>query len=101
MRTYEFMRLRMHRSKFRCGSSGALALVTNLVIAWNTQALQAALDRRRAELGERSTDQLRRIPPAGFEHINFNGVPIFPRDNFRNRLLPSNTPSARPAFAPG
>jgi hypothetical protein len=41
------------------------------------------------------------ITPMGFEHININGVLIFPLDHFRNRLMPLNTPSVRPASAPG
>jgi hypothetical protein len=64
--------------------------------------LQAILNRWHAELGkkiDRATP--RHITPMGFEHINFNGVLIFRLDRFRNRLMPPNTPSVRPASAPG
>ena len=62
----------------------------------------ATLNRWHAELGKKiDRATLRHITPLGFEHINFNGVLIFPLDRFRNRLMPSNTPSVRPASAPG
>jgi hypothetical protein len=64
--------------------------------------LQATLNRWRAELGKKiDRATLRHITPMGFEHINFNGVLIFSLDRFRNRLMPSNSLSARPASAPG
>src|SRR5277367_1990151 len=93
---------RGRRAEELSAQSGALALVTNLVIAWNIHALQATLNRWHAELGKKiDRATLRHITPMGFEHINFNGVLIFPLDRFRNRLMPSNTPSVRPASAPG
>jgi TnpA family transposase len=93
---------RGRRAEELSAQSGALALVTNLVIAWNTHALQATLNRWHAELGKKiDRGTLRHITPMGFERINFNGVLIFPLDRFRNRLMPSNTPSVRPASAPG
>jgi TnpA family transposase len=92
---------RGRRAKELSTQSGALALVTNLVIAWNTHALQATLNRWHAELGKKiDRGTLRHITPMGFERINFNDVLIFPLDRFRNRLMPSNTPSVRPALAP-
>jgi len=92
---------RGRRAEELSAQSGALALVTNLVIAWNTHALQVTLNRWHAEFGKKiDRATLRHITPMGFEHINFNGVLIFPRDRFRNRLMPSNTPSVRLASAP-
>jgi hypothetical protein len=55
--------------------------------------------RRIREKIDRAT--LQHITPMGFEHINFNGVLIFPLDRFRNRLMPSSAPSVRPFSAPG
>jgi hypothetical protein len=36
-----------------------------------------------------SRRNLRLISPMGFEHINFNGVIVFPFDNYRAQLLAS------------
>jgi hypothetical protein len=70
---------RGRRAEELSAQSGALALVTTLVITWNTHALQATLNRWHAEVGKKiDRATLRHITPMGFEHINFNGVLIFP-----------------------
>ncbi|HUP06496.1 MAG TPA: Tn3 family transposase, partial [Caldimonas sp.] len=72
--------------------SGSLTLLTNLVMASNTAKMQDALDRWRSETGRRIPGHaLRHVSPAGFEHINFDGVLMFPVDRFRKRILPSAT----------
>jgi hypothetical protein len=75
--------------------SGALALVTNLVMAWNTHQMQAILDRWQATC-ERTVDPLTasHLTPMGFEHINFDGVLAFPLTRHRARILPSSSPPA-------
>ena len=93
---------RGRRAEELAAQSGALALVTNLVIAWNTHALQATLSRWHSELGKKiDRATLRHITPMGFEHVNFNGVLIIPLDRFRSRLLPSSTTPVRPISAAG
>jgi hypothetical protein len=58
---------------FHCGWKSA-----NLVMAWNTHQMQAALDRWRAQ-GRRIDPQiLHHITPMGFEGINFGGILVFP-----------------------
>jgi len=71
--------------------TGALALVTNLVMAWNTHQMQDTLDRWRMT-GERQIDSetVRHLTPMGFEHINFDGVLSFTLDRHRARILPLN-----------
>ncbi len=68
--------------------SGSLALVTNLVMAWNTHQMQATLDRWHLT-GERQVDSetARHLPPTGSEHINFDGVLSFSLDQHRVRIL--------------
>ena len=59
--------------------SGALTLLTNLVLARNTAELQRALERWRAETGRRIHDATHRhISPANFEQSNVNGALMFP-----------------------
>ena len=73
--------------------SGALALVTNLVMAWNTHQMQATLDRWRTS-GERKVDAaiLSHITPTGFDKVNFDGVLAFSLVQHRARILPSSSP---------
>ena len=82
---------RGRRQEELVAQSGSLTLLTNLVMAWNTAKLQSGLDRWRAETGRRiHGETLRHISPAGFEHINFDGVLMFPVERFRQRILPSS-----------
>jgi hypothetical protein len=75
----------------------ALALVTNLVMAWNTHQMQATLDRWRTS-GGRNVDPaiLSHITPMGFEKVNFDGVLAFSLEQHRARILPSSSPPAAP-----
>jgi len=71
--------------------SGALTLLTNAVIAYNTWKLHQVLERRRS--GGRSVpppEILAHIAPIGFRHINFHGVYRFPLERYLDRLLPSS-----------
>jgi len=67
--------------------SGSLTLLTNLVIAWNTQRIQATLDRWRSKGQGVDDDWLRRMGPAHFTHVNFRGTLSFPTDRYREMLL--------------
>lgn len=75
--------------------SGAHALLTNIVIAWNTMKLQETVDRLKAN-GERIDDSiLRRIGPVHFGHINFRGTMSFSVDRYASVLLKGETGSKR------
>lgn len=54
--------------------SGALTLLANIVMAWNTHQLQSVLDRTLAVYPDAV---LRRITPIGHQHINLRGVLTF------------------------
>ncbi len=69
-------------------TSGALTLLTNCVMAWNTQRLQRAVDREAARLASPlSRDALAHIGPVGYRHINFRGTYRFPVDRYAERLV--------------
>lgn len=75
--------------------SGAHALLTNIVIAWNTMKLQETVDRLKTN-GERIDDSiLRRIGPVHFGHINFRGTMSFSVDRYASVLLKGETDSKR------
>jgi TnpA family transposase len=73
--------------------SGALTLLTNAVIAYNTWKLHQVLERSR-EAGQPvpSDEILAHIAPIAFRHINFQGIYRFPLERYLDRLLPSVLP---------
>jgi TnpA family transposase len=70
--------------------SGALTLLTNAVIAYNTWKLNQVLERRRLAGQSVPSDAiLAHIAPIAFRHINFQGIYRFPLERYLDRLLPS------------
>jgi len=68
--------------------SHCLSLCTNLVMAYYTSHLQQTLGLWKRQSGrEVDAKLLRHIAPMGFEHINFNGVIIFPFAQYRTQLF--------------
>ena len=67
--------------------SGSHALLTNLVLAWNTHHLQMTLDRWAHEGKILQDEWLARISPAHTAYINFRGTFRFPLENYRDQLL--------------
>lgn len=54
--------------------SGSHALLTNIVLAWNTSRMDGVVARLRRDGVAIEDDWLRRIGPAHFSHINFRGT---------------------------
>jgi len=79
---------RGRRAEELIATPGALTLVTNCVMAWNTQRLQRAVDRESHRVAPRySIDALTSIGPVGHKHINFRGTYRFPVERYAARLL--------------
>jgi TnpA family transposase len=77
--------------------SGAHALLTNIVLAWNTSRMHEAVTKLRRD-GVRFEDEwLRRIGPAHFGHINFRGTMRFGLENYADALVEATQPRAMPA----
>lgn len=73
--------------------SGSLTLLTNLVIAWNTQRMQATVNDWRHKGRQVDDEWLRRMGPAHFAHVNFRGTLSFPSTDTATccwRLRPGN-----------
>jgi TnpA family transposase len=71
-------------------TSGALTLLTNCVMAWNTQRLQRAVEHESQRTAPHySIDALRSIGPVGHRHINFRGMYRFPVQRYADRLVTS------------
>jgi TnpA family transposase len=70
--------------------SGALTLLTNAVIAFNTWKLNEALEKRKASGRPLPPDTiLAHVAPNAYSHINFRGIYRFPLEQYLDRLLPS------------
>jgi TnpA family transposase len=70
--------------------SGALTLLTNLVLAWNTHRAQSILDDwGRTKAKQVPGDILAHVSPAHFGNMNFRGTFRFPLERYRDRLLGS------------
>ncbi len=54
--------------------SGAHALLTNIVLAWNTNRMASVVAKLNRDGVDIKEDWLRRIGPAHFSHINFRGT---------------------------
>ena len=67
--------------------SGSHALLTNIVIAWNTHKMQAVAERWRRSGRTIEDAWLRRMGPGHTSHINFDGTFRFGIDRFREILL--------------
>jgi TnpA family transposase len=68
----------------------ALSLLANLLMAWNTTQMQAALNRWNARRATAVPPELiGRIAPTRTEGINLRGVFRFPIEQYLERLLPS------------
>jgi TnpA family transposase len=73
--------------------SGALTLLTNAVIAYNTWKLHRVVERRRAAGRDVPSDAiLAHIAPIAFRHINFHGIYRFSLERYLDRLMPSSPP---------
>ena len=77
---------------------GALGLVVNAIILWNTIYMDAAIAQLRQEGFEVRDEDLARLSPLGFEHINLLGRYIFslPEPVARGQLRPLRDPATAP-----
>ena len=67
--------------------SGSHALLTNIVLAWNTSRMNDAVERLRKEGTDIDDAWLRRTGPVHFAHINFRGTFRFRIDMYVSALL--------------
>ena len=64
--------------------SGALTLLANVVMAWNTHRLQAVIDRAP---NDHPDEVLSRLAPIGHKHINMRGILTFDLAHYGSSLL--------------
>src|SRR5512132_3753491 len=85
------------RQRYREGQEdqlGALGLVVNLVVLWNTIYMDAAVRELRAEGYEVRTEDVARLSPLGHKHVNMLGRYAFtlPEAVARGELRPLRDP---------
>lgn len=90
--------LRQHYREGQEDQLGALGLVVNAIILWNTIYMDAAIEQLRQEGFEVRDKDLARLSPLGFEHINMLGRYIFslPEGVARGHLRPLRDPATAP-----
>ena len=73
---------------------GSLGLVVNVIVLWNTIYMDAALNQLRAEGFDVRAEDLARLSPLGFDHINMLGryAFILPDQIARGELRPLRDP---------
>jgi hypothetical protein len=81
------------RQRYREGQEdqlGALGLVVNVIVLWNTIYMDAALNQLRAEGFDVHAEDVARLLPLGFDHINMLGryAFILPDQSARGELRP-------------
>jgi hypothetical protein len=67
--------------------SGSLALLANVVMAWNTYRMQAIADRPTSRLAVIGLDELVQLGPVSTRHINFRGVLHFPLEEYAQAII--------------
>jgi len=87
------------RQRYREGQEdqlGALGLVVHLVVLWNTIYMDAAIDQLVAEGYEVRPEDVARLSPLGFRHVNMLGRYAFTLPEFvaRGELRPLSDPNA-------
>ena len=85
------------RQRYREGQEdqlGALGLVVNVIVLWNTIYMDAALNHLRAEGFDVRPEDVARLSPLGFDHINMLGryAFILPDGIARGELRPLRDP---------
>jgi hypothetical protein len=78
------------RQSYREGQEeqlGALGLVVNALVLWNTIYMQAAIDQLEIEGYEVRPEDKARLSPLGHEHCNFMGRHSFRTEGCRQREL--------------
>ncbi len=89
------------RQRYREGQEdqlGALGLVVNAIVLWNTRYQDAALNQLRHSGFDVRDDDVQRLSPLGYDHINLLGRYQFsPTDLTDGQLRPLRDPRARDA----
>jgi TnpA family transposase len=75
--------------------SGSHALLTNVVIAWNTMQMQTVVDRWKRDKIRIDDNWLRRMGPVHFGHVNFRGTMSFAVEHYAETLLEPPSASRR------
>lgn len=87
--------LRQHYREGQEDQLGALGLVLNMIVLWNTIYMEAALDQLRAEGYPVNDEDVARLSPLMYEHINMLGRYSFavPEAVARGELRPLRNPN--------
>jgi len=93
------------RQRYREGQEdqlGSLGLVVNAIVLWNTMYMQAAVTHLKDQNVEINSQDIERLSPLGFKHINFLGQYAFnlTENIARGELRPFHNPEEIDAVIP-
>lgn len=80
--------------------SGSHALLTNIVLAWNTNRMHEVVERLHRDGARIEDGWLRRVGPAHFAHINFRGTLRLSVEKYADALLQGPTERKTKAAPP-
>ena len=92
------------RQRYREGQEdqlGSLGLVVNVIVLWNTIYMHAALDHLRAGGFDVRDEDVARLSPLGFDHINMLGRYAFTLPVCAHSVLGAATPALAGAIGAG
>ena len=79
--------------------SGAHALLTNIVLAWNTHRMNEVVERLRKGGTNIEDAWLRRMGPGHFGHVNFRGIFSFGVEHYMDALIQGHRATITQAMA--
>ena len=86
-RPYAIGPKREHSRDEQRAISGSLSLLSNLVMAWNTQKIQRVIDLPDNRRPIIRMEDIAAVGPVATRHINFRGALHFPLDEFAEPVL--------------
>ncbi|CAN7761790.1 Tn3 family transposase [Variovorax sp. LjRoot84] len=81
--------------------SGSHALLTNIVLAWNTRGMNEIVERLRKDGMAIDDAWLRRMGPVHFGHINFRGTFRFGIEKYAQVLLRQSSATGEKMLSEG
>ncbi|MGB5711383.1 MAG: Tn3 family transposase [Waterburya sp.] len=89
--------IRQRQSEELTNQASCLNLITNAVVTWNTLYLEAAIDQLRREGHQINDEDINRLSPTRYEHVNPYGIYPFDieKESKRISLRPLRKPSGK------
>ncbi len=86
--------IRQRHEEELTNQASCLNLITNAVVTWNTMYMEAAINQLRSEGYQISDEDINRLSPTRYEHVNPYGIYPFDleKESKRGGLIPLRKP---------